>query len=211
MSENLDRLRERFDLGGSFRILGLGDSLTAGWEVQQGFFDRFIANLARRFQRARFAGINAGVPGDTMQGGWSRLLQHTHQPLDLAVVEFGINDAFLGVSLSLYQDAVLRIVSLLNEQGCLPLLVTSCPLSIPTEMDLVSPFYRALGETGRRLDAPVADLCAYWQHKRAAQPHANPWNQDGVHPSDVGHAWLAEGLMAFLDAQQSFVTLDPDC
>ncbi len=211
MSEMLGRLRVRFDQGGSFRLLGLGDSLTAGWEVEQGFFDRFLTNLSRRFHRSSFEGINAGVPGDTMPGGWARVQSHTHRPLELAVVEFGINDAFLCVPLSQFQGAIERITAHLQERGCLPVLVTSCPLASRSEMEIVAPFYRAIRKEGRRLSVPVADLCAYWEHKQRAQAQASPWNEDGVHPSDLGHAWLAEGLMAFLDAQQSHVTVDPDC
>ena len=82
-------------------ILAFGDSLFAGYGLQdgQGYPDVLQAALRRRGINARV--IDAGVSGDTTAAGLQRIefvLDGLDAPPDLAIVELGGNDLLRGIS-----------------------------------------------------------------------------------------------------------------
>ena len=187
----LGHLEDRLARGETLRILGLGNSLVYGWMVERGFFDRFCDFLQALHPQGRVVGRNAGIPGDTAEGGAGRLPALLADRPDLVIVEFGLNDCFMGVPPKLFEQDLRRIADTAEATGTVPLLVTSCMLASPHEAALVRPYYkviRALGLEG----IPVADLEAY---QACANEGDDLWLEDGVHPSDLGHAQMARGLL----------------
>ena len=82
------------------RILALGDSLFAGYGLQQGegYPERLEEALRERGVNARVS--NAGVSGDTSAAGLQRLgfvLDNEKETPDLALVELGANDMLRGI------------------------------------------------------------------------------------------------------------------
>jgi acyl-CoA thioesterase-1 len=79
------------------RILALGDSLTAGYNLPQSnaFPIRLEAALRQKGYAVRV--INAGVSGDTTAGGRARLDWAMGDRPDVAIVELGANDALRGL------------------------------------------------------------------------------------------------------------------
>ena len=69
-------------------LAGLGDSLTYGWEVSRGFFDRFVDALEDHHPKAHVQRINAGVPGDMAPQGLGRLDRVLEQHPDVVFVQF---------------------------------------------------------------------------------------------------------------------------
>jgi acyl-CoA thioesterase I len=181
---------------GELLLLGLGDSLTYGWEVERGFFDRAVDLLAGMRPETSVRRLNAGVPGDTAHGGLARLAPLLRREPDLAVVQFGLNDAFLGVPVASYAAALAAIVERCRDADVTPLLATSCALANPRDGALVEPFYTAIREVAERTGTAVAALHSHWQAHAA--PGLQHHNADGVHPNDRGHALMAEGLVAAL-------------
>ena len=80
------------------RILAIGDSLTQGYGLRTGM--EFPAQLERALNaRGRNVKvINAGVSGDTSAGGLARLDWSLSENPEVAIVEFGGNDALRGLS-----------------------------------------------------------------------------------------------------------------
>jgi len=81
-------------------ILAFGDSLTAGYGLPA--HDGFTAQLERALAAAGYSATvhNAGVSGDTSQGGRGRLawvLTGLHARPDLVILELGANDMLRGV------------------------------------------------------------------------------------------------------------------
>ncbi|MCP4676115.1 MAG: hypothetical protein GY854_11535 [Deltaproteobacteria bacterium] len=91
---DIDAVVEKLANGDKVAIAGLGDSLTYGWMVRHGFFDRFLDGLETRYPDARLIRINAGVPGDTAAGGVSRLDRVLEKKPNLLIVQFALNDLF---------------------------------------------------------------------------------------------------------------------
>jgi len=87
-------------MGPERRILAFGNSLFAGYGVEQAesYPARLQASLRARGVNARVT--NAGVSGDTSAAGRQRLafvLDAMEQPPDLAIVELGGNDLLRGI------------------------------------------------------------------------------------------------------------------
>jgi acyl-CoA thioesterase-1 len=87
-------------MGAERRILAIGDSLFAGYGVEdgEGYPERLEAALRARGINARMA--NAGVSGDTTAGGRQRLaftLDSQPQPPELVLISLGGNDMLRGL------------------------------------------------------------------------------------------------------------------
>ncbi|UVK39714.1 arylesterase [Mesorhizobium sp. AR10] len=82
----------------TFRIVGFGDSLMAGFGLGpgEGFTDKLQAALRARGHDVTVA--NAGVSGDTSSGGLSRLDWSVPDGTQLVILELGANDMLRGVS-----------------------------------------------------------------------------------------------------------------
>lgn len=178
------------------RVLGLGDSLTAGWEVERGFFDRFVVGLARRYPDALLEAVQAGVPGDTAEGGLGRLSRLLSPPPQLSVVQFGLNDAYVGLPPGAFAGALGGIGGRLLSAGSALVLVTSCPLPDPEANRWIRPYYDAVCEVAGRLGCALAELDRHWAARSSGRAARGLWGWDGVHPTDAGHALMAEGLLA---------------
>jgi acyl-CoA thioesterase-1 len=182
-------------------IAGLGDSLTYGWMVRRGFFDRGLDALEERFSAASLERVNAGVPGDTARGGLARLDRVLSRSPDVVVVQFALNDAFAGFSPAEFSQSLRAIAARAVEQDSVPVLATSSPLLVAAEQQLADSFYGAIRAIGRELDVPLADLERHWLATRdPALPPDELFQADGVHPTDEGHQLMADGLVELLSS-----------
>lgn len=82
----------------TFRIVGFGDSLMAGYSLGpgEGFTDRLQAALRAKGHDVSVA--NAGVSGDTSSGGLARLDWSVPEGTELVILELGANDMLRGVA-----------------------------------------------------------------------------------------------------------------
>jgi acyl-CoA thioesterase-1 len=180
-------------------VAGLGDSLTYGWMVRRGFFDRCVDTLSGRCPQAAISRINAGVPGDTAPGGFLRAAGVLAARPDAVAIQFGLNDCYSGVSPGEYDGAVRRIADLAVRSGALPILVTSCPTDLKGGPEAMDPYYGALRALAAERSFPLADIDAAWRALPPARASAL-YLDDGVHPSDEGHAFMADVLLAAISA-----------
>jgi acyl-CoA thioesterase-1 len=86
-------------------ILFFGDSLTAGYGLANADTESFPALIQDKINTAQlpYKVINAGLSGDTTNGGLSRLNYWISQPVDVFILELGINDAIRGVAITTIQ------------------------------------------------------------------------------------------------------------
>ena len=93
-------------------ILCFGDSLTAGYGMQRGqsypeLLQEHINNDGYNYQV-----INAGVSGDTTNDGLRRLSYNLSQPIDIFILELGVNDIMRGKS---PEQIKVNLARILNE------------------------------------------------------------------------------------------------
>lgn len=187
---------QRLAQGETVVITGLGDSLTYGWMVKSGFYERFVLLLKSRFPRSIIRSFNEGIPGDTAAGGSGRAPDIVSLHPDVVIVQFGLNDMAHGIRVEAFGHALASIIRQLRRTGALPVLVTSTPLPRHKGRAVSEIFYERIEYLCREMRVPGARLDLYWRE------HADPeesWtalvHPDNVHPSDEGHALMAEGLL----------------
>jgi acyl-CoA thioesterase-1 len=162
-------------------VVFLGDSITSG--------HRLHANVAFPHRLGQALGVrvvNAGISGDTTEGGLSRLERDVlaHRPR-LVVVELGVNDA-LGWWPRERTVANLRtITQQIRARGAGVILVHIALPGVPGDghREHLREIARAEGATLVEdfLDGVVPDL-----------------TYDGLHPDEQGHAVLTERLLPVL-------------
>jgi acyl-CoA thioesterase-1 len=188
---------ERLEEGKTVTVAGLGDSLTHGWMVRRGFFDRFVDGLERRYERAGIERINSGIPGDTAAGGLRRVGRVLERSPHVVVVQFALNDAFAGFGPDAFGQNLDQIARDATAAGVVPVLATSCPLMMEAEQRLADRYYGRIRVLSEQLDVPLADLERAWLAETGPVARRDDlFLSDGVHPTDEGHQLMADGLLA---------------
>src|SRR5215813_4425814 len=99
------------------RIVVLGDSLVAGFQLKAS--DAFPAQLERALKARGHSVeiINAGVSGDTTAGGLERLQWAVPDATDAVILELGANDALRGLDPALAKANLEKIILALKLSG----------------------------------------------------------------------------------------------
>ncbi len=105
------------------RIVVLGDSLVAGYQLKAS--DAFPAQLERALKAKGHAVdvINAGVSGDTTANGLERLRWAVPERTDAVILELGANDALRGLPLDMTEDNLAQMTRSAQQAGARVLLV----------------------------------------------------------------------------------------
>lgn len=171
------------------RIVALGDSLTAGYQLApgKGFPAQLEARLAEEGIEASI--VDAGVSGDTTSGGLSRLDWSVGDDADAVIVALGGNDALRGLPPETTRENLSAIVTRLDERG-LPVLLAG----------MLAP--RNLGpEYGEAFEGVFRDVAGghdvifypFFLEGVAAKPELN--QSDGIHPTAEGIAVMVDNIL----------------
>lgn len=161
-------------------ILALGDSLTAGYGLEQE--ETFPAQLEKGLQASGYAVnvVNAGVSGDTSAGGLARLEWALADQPGIAIVELGANDALRGLDPSQTYKNIAQIVTRLEKAGCLVILAG---MKAPRNLgpDYYNRFDQIYPDLAKRYDLL---FYPFFLDGVVAEPDLNL--ADGVHPNRAG-------------------------
>lgn len=170
------------------RIVALGDSLTAGYNLPAAA--AFPAQLEQALKaRGRNVVIeNAGVSGDTAQGGLDRLDWSVGEGVDGVILELGANDALRGQDPAGTRRALDEIIGRLRARGVAVLLAG---MRAPPNMG---------ADYARRFDAIFPELAArhglilypFFLDGVAGQAQLN--QRDGIHPTAEGVRIIVERI-----------------
>ncbi len=175
------------------RILVLGDSLSAGYGIDQGLGWTHL--LQRKLVDSGYPHevINASISGDTTAGGLSRLPQllQKHRPQWL-IIELGGNDGLRGLSLAQTEYNIRQMVRLSHSQKSQSLLLG---------MMLPPNFGKVFTQKFRQLYQTIAQqmalpLVPFFLEGVASNPE---WmQQDGIHPNAKGQPALLNNVWPVL-------------
>lgn len=194
-----ERTRASLDAGDEVTIVAFGDSITAGYAVRHGFPYFWKRLLVEKYPAAKIDLINAGTSGDTtIDGlaklGWSVISCNP----DLVTVNFGINDAALGIGLDEFEENFLEIAERILASGSELLLLSSQPLETPGYDRLVLDYYNAIGEIARDLGVGFVDVYRAWMDRAERGTPLNSLIIPGLdHPNEAGYKIIADELMKF--------------
>lgn len=176
------------------RIVFLGDSLTAGYQLdpQQAFPALIEGELRRLGQQTEV--VNAGVSGDTTAGGLRRLPWLLRRQLDVLVVGLGANDALRGLSTEAAYNN-LREIILTTRSRYPEAAVILLGMLAPPNMgrDYATAFNRIYPDLAAEFNLP---LMPFLLEGVAAVPELNL--PDGIHPNERGHRIIAQNLLPLL-------------
>ncbi|MEL6197570.1 MAG: arylesterase [Pseudomonadota bacterium] len=174
--------------GDPVRIVAIGDSLTAGYGLEQGtgFVPQLDAWLAA--QGATATVIDAGVSGDTTAGGRARLDWALADGADAVIIALGANDLLRGIAPETSRDNLEAMLQALDARG-LPVLLAGLRAT-----NNFGPDYKAA------FDAMYPDLAeaygAILHESFLAGLETRPEliQDDGLHPNADGVAVMVEAI-----------------
>ncbi|MFD0792553.1 arylesterase [Mucilaginibacter litoreus] len=177
-------------------ILFFGDSLTAGYGLANAATEAFPALIGEKMKAEGLAYqvINAGVSGDTTKGGLGRLDYWLSKPIDVFVLELGINDLRHGVppqSITLNLQAIINKVKTKYPAAKMVLLGMEIPEFFGGPLaGAFNMIYPALAKANGMAFVP------FLLKGVAGQKHLNLW--DRLHPSAAGYKVVAETVWPVL-------------
>ncbi len=161
----------------STKIVCFGNSLTYGYLVNKGY----INFLKERFKNIDF--INEGIPGDTALDGLRRVEYSVlkHNP-DITIIEFAVNDAFSGFSVSEFEKNYFKILEKVPNKK-----IIMIPHKLKDKFDqkVVKPFYDKLKSIANIENLPVIDVSKF-------QLNSKQLLADGLHPNEEGYKVYAD-------------------
>ena|SRR5436190_18203868 len=172
------------------KILFFGDSLTAGYGLFDPARESFPGLIQAKINASKlpFDVINAGVSGDTSAGGLARIDYWLYQPIDVFILELGINDVMRGVppqTTLATLDTIVTRVKRKYPNAKLALMGMELPAFIPGTL---VPEFKGIFKT--LSDAHQMLLIPFFLEGVLGQSHLNL--HDGLHPSAAGYKVIAD-------------------
>lgn len=162
------------------RIVGFGDSLMAGYQLDAGqsFPERLEVALKARGHDVVIT--NAGVSGDTTAAGLSRLDWSVPDDTDLVILELGANDMLRGISPDVTERNLVSMIERLQERDISVVLagMVAAPNLGPDYGERFNGIFPRLAET--------YDLSFYPFFLDGVAADASLLLEDGMHPNAEG-------------------------
>jgi acyl-CoA thioesterase-1 len=173
-------------------IICLGDSLTAGYGLDE---DQAFPAVVQRLARADghdWTVTNAGVSGDTSAGGLRRVNWLVKGRPDWVFVALGANDGLRGQPATATHDNLVGIVSRLRAAG---VKVALAGMRLPTNYgeDYRQAFAAVFPSVASGHQVP---LLPFLLEGVGGVPRLN--QADGIHPTAEGQRLIAQSVYAFL-------------
>jgi acyl-CoA thioesterase-1 len=174
------------------RILFFGDSLTAGYGLANAASDSVPALIQKKIIEVglHYESVNAGVNGDTTSSGLGRLDYWLSKPVDIFILELGINDLFRGTPLSATKhnlDLILKKVLKRHPSSKIVIMgMEVSPFISTAALDGFKNMYRELSVTYHTTYVP------FYLEGVAGVKHLNL--PDGLHPSAKGYEVIAGNI-----------------
>jgi acyl-CoA thioesterase I len=177
-------------------IFVFGDSLSEGLAIspRQAWPMLLVEKL--RPIGPNFRVINVSASGSTTEGGLRRLPPHLEHPIDIFVLELGINDAWRGVPVEQIRanlQSMIDQVKARNPNVSIVIVGMQFPAAT-SDADYMTMFAKMFGELAENNHAA---LVPYLLEGVAGNPKLNL--TDRIHPNAAGHKVLVENVWRVLE------------
>lgn len=181
------------DQSGTIRILAFGDSLTAGYGLDD-LADSFPAQLERALKAKghNVALIQAGISGDTTTGGLNRIEWSLAEKPDAVIVALGGNDALRAVDPTVTEKSMKGIVERIRRDGT-PVLVAGMLAPPNLGRDYADRFNAAFANAAKMNGAI---FYPFFLDGVASIPALN--QADRIHPNPKGVAVMVEKITPYM-------------
>lgn len=182
--------------------VAFGDSITDGYGVSRGFVSFVTERILKACPGLDLLTVNTGMSGDTSRGGLYRLGRDVlDQRPDLVTINFGVNDAFSGISPEQFADNLREMVSRIRGAGCEWTLLLSCE-AIPDQWAerQVLPYWGAMNAVAEETGCVYADVHGHWLRElEGGRSESELIIPGDLHPSEEGHRLIAEAVFQAME------------
>jgi len=176
-------------------ILFFGDSLTAGYGLEQE--EAFPAIIQKRIDSLElsYKVLNAGLSGETTSGGKNRIDWVLKQNVDVFILELGANDGLRGIPLEETRNNLQEIIDFVRAENP-EIEIILAGMQIPPNMgqEYTSEFKNIFPDLAEKNEV---DLIPFLLEDVAGNPELN--QQDGIHPTAEGQKIVAENVWEVLE------------
>ncbi|HZY37173.1 MAG TPA: arylesterase [Mucilaginibacter sp.] len=178
-------------------ILFFGDSLTAGYGLQNPALESFPALIGQKIAAGQLDChvINAGLSGDTTAGGLSRIDYWLSRPVAVFILELGINDILRGIPPQNTRNNLQAIVNKVKAKypgARMVLMGMQIPAFLHSPFtDQFNNIYPALAAANNIALAP------YFLEGVAGKARLN--QHDRIHPNAEGYKVIAENVWPVIE------------
>jgi acyl-CoA thioesterase I len=186
---------ENTHAAGGFNILFLGDSLTAGFGIEQdGAYPALIQKMAES-NGYPVTVTNAGMSGDTSAGALRRLPWLLKQKRDLVLVALGANDGLRGLPVKELRENLRKAVDAIREANPEARIILA-GMKLPRNLgvEYVREFEAVYGEVAKEKGV---SLLPFLLEGVASDPELNL--EDRMHPNVKGHEIIAATVWKSLE------------
>jgi acyl-CoA thioesterase-1 len=177
-------------------IVFFGDSLTAGYGLEDPAADAFPALIQKKIEAARLPWrvVNAGLSGETTAGGLRRVDWILRQPVDVFVLALGGNDGLRGIDPATSRANLQGIIDKVRARDPAARIVLA-GMTMPPSMgeDYVRAFHDMYPDLAKK---NALALVPFLLEGVGGRPELN--QADGIHPTAQGHAMVAETVWKVL-------------
>ncbi|WDE96430.1 arylesterase [Lentisphaera profundi] len=165
------------------RIICLGDSLTAGYGVQES--EAWPALLQKQLNKEHTDSkvINAGTSGATSAGGLRKLPWLFKKKVDVLIIALGANDGLRGLSTEVLEENLQKIITSAKKKNP-SIRIILAGMKMPPNMgkEYTSKFEALYPRLAKKNDI---ELLPFMLEGVAGHPKMNL--ADGIHPNSEGH------------------------
>lgn len=177
----------------NYKIVVLGDSLTAGYQLPRNH--SFPSQLEIKLRRSgkSISVINAGVSGDTSSAGLARLDWAVPSDTKAVIVELGANDALRGISPQQTYQNLDKILTRLKEKGVTVLLTgMEAPRNLGDKyVEEFRSIYQSL--------AAKHEVILYPFFLEGVALNSEFLLSDGIHPNKEGVLKIVENIYPYVE------------
>ena len=175
-------------------IVFYGDSLTAGYGyTAEHAFPSIVKDLLDA-KGYKVIVVNAGVSGETSGAGLERVDEVLDDPIDIFVLELGVNDGLRGLPLKKMEENLQKILDKVKAQNPhVKLIIAGMQIPVNVQNEYISQFIKVFPGIAERNDAR---LIPFFLENVAGDPSLNL--PDGLHPNKEGYKIIAENVMKVL-------------
>ncbi len=173
-------------------LLFFGDSLTAGYGLDEPSTESYPARLGERLKTAHptWKIINAGLSGETTSGGLRRIDWVLRQPVDLFFLALGANDGLRGIPAAVTRsnlEEIIRKVRAKHPACVIVLAGMKMPSSMGEYATAFAEVYQALAAADKTIQ-----LLPFLLEGVGGVPSLN--QPDAIHPNAAGHQKIADHI-----------------
>ena len=184
------------DLSQIKTIFVFGDSLSEGVAISPHQAWPLLLVEKLRPIGLNFRVINASASGSTTEGGLRRLPAHLEHPVDIFVLELGVNDPFDGIPVEQTQanlQSMIDQVKTRNPNATVVIVGLQFPIAEPYS-EYVAAFVKMFGELAEKNHAVLVPNLL---EGVVGDPKLNL--PDRIHPNAAGHKVLLENVWRVLE------------